>query len=233
VTLYLGDCLEAAAEYWLAADVLVTDPPYGMAYQSNFAKGCPSAPIAGDTTTTARDRALELWGAERAALVFGTWRVPRPADVRQLLVWDKGATPGMGDLSLPWGPSHEDIYAMGRTGHAGKRTGSVLRVPGLGAMSADRPDHPTPKPVPLMEMLIGRTVGVVADPFSGGGSTLLAARNLGRRAVGVELEERYCEGIARRLASAPLPLHVPDPDPVPRSAPAAFDLFPTTTEENS
>lgn len=196
VTLYHGNCLEITE--WLAADVLVTDPPYGMAYVSNSGKYGKTDAIAGDASIEIRDRVLQMWG-ERPALAFGTWRVARPEATRQLIVWDKGDSPGMGALDLPWGPSHEEIYALG-TGFRGTRGPSVIRAKTLSAAHVDRPDHPTPKPVGLMERLIEKTVGVVADPFAGSGATLVAARNLGRRVVGVELVERYCEMIAKRLA---------------------------------
>ena len=77
VTLYLGDCLEVTE--WLAADVLVTDPPYGVAWLSGQFSNARQAivqDVANDETPAVRDSALALWG-DRPALVFGSWRVKR------------------------------------------------------------------------------------------------------------------------------------------------------------
>jgi DNA modification methylase len=205
VTLYHGDCREITE--WLAADVLVTDPPYGMAYESNHNRdkrnakvGCP---VAGDQDTTIRDAALTAWG-HRPALVFGKWSCPRPAATKARLIWDKKVQ-GTGDLSIPWGPTDEEIYVLGG-GFTGRRGTNIISVQMLMSGDRTRPDHPTPKPVPLMEVLIAKCPpGVVADPFAGSGSTLVAAKLQGRRAIGVELEERYCEIAARRLAQDALP----------------------------
>jgi len=214
VTLYHGDCREITA--WLQADVLVTDPPYGLAFVSGSRTRTPTAaPIAGDNDTSARDHVIDAWGTERPALIFGTWRQPAPAGERQRLVWWKrGSGPGMGNLSMPWGTAHEEIYVLGpgwdRVASGVHRAPSVLTTDqGVGGASGIevRYGHPTPKPLNLMETLIHACPpGVIADPFAGSGSTLVAARNLGRRAIGVELEERYCEMTARRLAQDVLPL---------------------------
>jgi site-specific DNA-methyltransferase (adenine-specific) len=203
VTLYHGDCREIIE--WLSADVMVTDPPYGVAYISNVSKYGSTRPIVDDHDTGVRDAALSLWGV-RPALVFGSWRARRPAACRQLLVWDKGNIPAAGDLTMPWGHSSEEIYVLG-AGFHGKRRSNVLRVDRLVGSDADRPAHPTPKPIGLMCQLIAYCpAGVIADPFAGSGSTLVAAKNLGRRAIGVEIEERYCEIAAKRLAQEVLPL---------------------------
>lgn len=209
VTLFHGDCREVRD--WLKADVLVTDPPYGMDFRSG-ARADSLAPIVGDKDTDSRDRAVAAWGEERPALVFGRWSVAAPKGERQRLIWWKKSSPGMGDLTIPWGPAHEDIHLLGtgwdvkRTGC--KRSGSVIATSsGRGGVHGDETafGHPTPKPVALMESLIERCPpGVIADPFAGVGATLLAARNLGRRVIGVEIEERYCEAIADRLAQGAL-----------------------------
>ncbi len=205
VVLYHGDCREVTE--WLTADVLVTDPPYGMAYHDRLGRHLA---IAGDDDTQARDDVLTAWGS-KPALVFGTWRIAKPEGVKNVLVWDKGTDLGMG-VSTPWGLSHEEVYVLGewpalvpggrvREGGTPSRVPSVLRVPKPNNASATRVlEHPTPKPVSLLERLIQRCPpGLVADPFVGSGSTLVAARALGRRAIGVEIDERYCEIAARRL----------------------------------
>jgi DNA modification methylase len=195
VTLYHGDCLELS-DLWTVADVLVTDPPYGMSYFSGRRKSDDR--IAGDQNLSVRDDALSIWG-NRPAIVFGTWKQPRPRNVRQLIVWDKRGGAGFsGDLKMPWADVTEEIYVIG-SGWIGGRVPAIYSVPTLPSMN--RPEHPTPKPVPLMGRLIEKCPpGVVADPFAGSGATLIAARNLGRRSIGVELEERYCELIAKRLS---------------------------------
>ena len=207
ITLYLGDCREQTA--WLTADVLVTDPPYGVAYVQGGARSnvdgvrsvTPTARVVGDASPAARDAALALWGP-RPALIFGSWRVPRPPETRQRLVWFKRNTnPGLG-TATPWSGADEDVYVIG-SGWIGPREVNVLITDEARASAgglAATTGHPTPKPVGLMERLIAKCPpGVIADPFAGSGATLLAARSAGRRAIGVEIEERYCDLIARRL----------------------------------
>ncbi len=201
VTLYHGDCLEQTQ--WLDADVLVTDPPYGMSYKSGMDRGNRKEwhdKINGDDSPELRDNALSLWDGNKAAIVFGTWRIPRPEKTKQLVIWDKSPCGFMGDLSIPFGPTHEDIYLLGTVGWTGTREPSIINAQMLMSGDKNRPNHPTPKPVGLMEKLVSKTLGIVADPFAGSGATLIAARNLGRKAIGVELEEKYCEIIATRLS---------------------------------
>lgn len=202
VTLYHADSLEERA--WLQADVLVSDVPYGIDYQSGSRRATLAASIAGDKDTTARDTVIDWWrdnhGDDAPALIFGTWRIPRPSGTRALLVWDTKGALGMGDLSIPWKPSHQEVYVLG-SGFQGRRDSDVITAAPVQSMGTNGRSHPHQKPLPLMEALIAKCPeGVIADPFAGSGSTLIAARNLGRKAIGVELEERYCELIVSRLS---------------------------------
>ena len=212
VTLYHGDCLEITD--WLAADVLVTDPPYGI--KRDFKQGSyrgrgepqrrrKSADIAGDHSVHARDSAIAAWGAVKPRIVFGVWRAPRPEPVDHRLIWHKqGSVFGLANGS--WISQDEEIYVTGNSfvrSSPPKRSVFATTEPRQGAHGAAALiGHPTPKPLPLMGWLIERCQPqwVIADPFAGSGSTLLAARNLGRQSIGVELEERYCELTAKRLS---------------------------------
>ena len=207
VTIYHGDCREVTA--WLAADVLVTDPPYGMGLRSGRGGAFGESEIEHDTDTTVRDAALALWG-DRPALVCGRWSVERPTGTRMVLTWEKGEHVGMGDLSLPWKPNTEEVYVLG-DGFTGHRGSSVLRhlaIAGtVGQAGNGTRFHPTEKPTGLMRDLIQKCPpGVIADPFMGSGTTLRAAKDLGRKAIGVELLERYCEVAARRMGQEVLDL---------------------------
>ena len=205
VKLYHGDCLEVIE--WLEADVLVTDPPYGITFRPRCtserrgdggSRDRVADRIVGDKTTGVRDSALERWGA-RPWLMFGSWREPI-LGAHTRAVWDK-AIPGKGNWRSPWAPSLEEIYVGGDWGWVGARSSAVITCQQYVPGQSDRPDHPTPKPVALMSTLIERCPpGTIADPFAGSGSTLVAAKALGRKAIGVELEERYAEIAARRLA---------------------------------
>lgn len=204
ITIYHGDCREIDA--WdIAGGVMVTDPPYGINHSSNR----PGAPlrgeqIAGDVDTTCRDSVLTRW-MPRPALVFGTCRAAAPpVKLRAVLVWAKGGHVGMGDLDLPWKQNWEHIYVSG-AGFSGRRDSGVLHHNAL-APWAGTITHPHEKPVDLMRDLIGKCplLADVVDPFMGSGTTLRAAKDLGRRAIGVEIDERYCEIAAKRLAQGVL-----------------------------
>jgi len=201
VTLYLADCCDLP--HWLEADVLVTDPPYGIGGELCRDGSFDHARMEGNDGPELRDAALALWG-ERPALVFGSWRVPRPAATRMVLTWEKGEHVAMGDTALPWKPNTDEIYVLG-SGFHGPRTSSVLHCLALGGFVGYAANgtrrHPTEKPVGLMRELIAKCpAGATADPFAGVGTTLIAAKQLGRRAVGVEVRADYCEAAARRLS---------------------------------
>lgn len=208
VTLYHGDCLQITD--WLAADVLVTDPPYGISWARHGGGSTAgfrdkSAGIHGDSDTVVRDSAMALWGAG-PALVFGSPKAADPAGVRWRLIFEK-PTVGCGLLGVrgPWLANWELIFACGEWPDQTPTRSAVYRTRALAAAGysgyATRAGHPHAKPLDVLEDLLTTCPpGIIADPFAGSGSTLVAAKALGRHAIGVELEERYCEIAARRLA---------------------------------
>lgn len=205
VTLYHGDCLTEHRE-WLDADVLVTDPPYGIAWnQAAYLKVGRSSGtrtkrhdgIQNDGDTVARDTALAAFG-DKPGLVFGAIDKPFPANTRRTLVWQKPADAGLFGSTI-WRKDWEPIFMVGKWPTIPATESSVIRT-GYGSHRQYAQGlHPHGKPIDTLMRLIERCPsGLVADPFAGSGATLLASKNLGRRSIGVELEEKYCEIIAKR-----------------------------------
>ncbi len=191
VKLYLGDCLDVLPTLEAGSvDAVVTDPPYGVSYSSGWDNEFRDIRISGDESTRARDAVIELFSGT-PVLSFGSWKAPRPVGVRQILIWDKG-TVGMGDLSIPWFPSTEEIYVIG-SGWLGTRTRSVLPY------WLRNEHHPTEKPVPLIEELLDKCGARILDPFMGSGTTGVACVRTGRRFIGIEKEKKYFDIAVNRI----------------------------------
>lgn len=219
IVIHLGDSREVLPTFERESfDIIVTDPPYGVNWQSN-SRAVKFDRIAGD------DGSLDVPGVlahagyalrrNRHAYVFGEFDLEFPLGTKgDGLVWDKMMMGG-GDVSLVWGPSHERITFAVRAADRNKanmaaggvparlRQGTVLSYPRPNGGAVKR--HPTEKPVPLLRRLIESSSLIgerVLDPFVGCGSTLVAAVAEGRRGVGIELDERYAATAAERVDAA-------------------------------
>jgi DNA modification methylase len=190
VTIYHGDCREWTGE----ADVVVTDPPYGIgANRMTLGNGVRRIDR-GDHDWDAEAPDLTRW-LEYPAIIWGGNYFGLPPASRWL-VWDKGTGDNdYADCELAW----TNLGGVVKRYFRGW-VGANAREPGEARL------HPTQKPVELMRWSIEFTKGTVLDPYMGSGSTLVAAKSLSRRAIGVEREERYCEVAARRLSQEVLGL---------------------------
>lgn len=220
VELHLGNARDFLPSFRTeSVDLVVTDPPYGVEYQSNM-RAESFDRIANDG---AADRegisqiigeCVRLVGQHRHIYVFGPADVLAGHKVSEAveIIWDKGK-PGMGDLSAAWAPAHERItFATSKHRHAGEsgkanlptrmRKGSVLKAfPPTGR----KVRHPTEKPLELLRELIessSRPGDLVLDPFVGSGSTGVAAILSGRRALLVEIDPNYAQIAVDRLTKA-------------------------------
>lgn len=196
-TIYHGHCREILPGLE-GVTAIVSDPPYGMAWDGKITRGpngtgskLPTrhwdVPVVGDDEPF--DPTFLLTFPE--VLLWGMNHYPQHLERGTLLVWIKRYDDGFGsflsDAEVAWFSRGHGVYCRRDTSLQGE---SRMRY------------HPTQKPVPLMEWCIGflKSPGVIVDPFAGSGSTLVAAKNLGRRAIGIEVEERYCEVAVKRLA---------------------------------
>lgn len=225
VTIYHGDSREILLELQplTTVDLVITDPPYGIDYLSKARKTTVTnehgvdllGKIANDTTDTfdtlvdaVIDAILPMLPEEAATYWFmaplqldTVMPMIRKVglDIANLLVWDKGQAT-MGDLKTTYGRYWEAIiYARkGKPVLLGGRDRDVLRF--LRGNSKEYL-HPTQKPQNLLRYLISRHPStMILDPFMGSGTTLRAAKDLNRKAIGIEIDEKYCDMAARRVA---------------------------------
>lgn len=193
VTLYHGDCLSILPTFGdRQFDLVLTDPPYnvGLIYGAHNDKMATT-----DYAAWCRNWFSECHRVGAKVVVFpgqgnlGVWIPEKPSGVG---CWYKPGNPSSSHLG--WSEWEPWLYWGQRLGGS-----DVLRAPvnsqsGVG-------DHPCPKPLSLFTRLLQKTKATtVIDPFVGSGTTLKAAKSLGVRAVGIEIEERFCEIIAGRLA---------------------------------
>jgi DNA modification methylase len=206
VTIYHGDCREIPE--WLACDVLVTDPPYGRNWKQGSLHETDDghAGILGDKDTTSRDQALDLWTKDRPAIVFGDLMLAPPAGTKLAAVYHKAAGyVGFRGAIAGVRRDCEAIYFVGKwpSGLGGRSSlfPTGQQISGAAGIAAKSGGHPHAKPGDVLAALIELCPpGSIADPFLGSGSTLRAAKNAGRHAIGVELDEKYCEMAANRMA---------------------------------
>jgi site-specific DNA-methyltransferase (adenine-specific) len=225
ITIYHGDCRDLAPSLPTASvDMLLTDPPYGMAFVSG--KTAAHITVRSDgvrqgirVVRAALNDLAPTFRDDMHALVFCHWESwPDFYDglchlfpIRNALIWYKSGG-GMGDLRHEYAKDYEVILFGARSRGrelTGSRAGAVIT--GYHRVSSQERDVPFQKPVPLLVNLIERHCppgGDVLDPFLGSGSTLVAAKTAGRKAIGIELDERLCEIAAKRLAQGVLALEV-------------------------
>jgi DNA modification methylase len=189
------------------ADMIHTDPPYGMSFQSNMrTKSKKFDELEND------DKILTGWitpaiGVSNGwVFVWTTWKVLEQwlpvvrefGKMTNLVVWAKGGG-GIGDLKGTFATDHEMAMVFNRGAEiCGKRIGSVWS---FGKDAAASYMHPTQKPVALAGEAIDKTThptDLIYDPFLGSGTTLIAAEQLGRKCYGMEISPQYCDVIVKR-----------------------------------
>jgi len=202
ITIYHGDCREILPSL-PKVDAVITDPPYGIAWSrgiNNARSSKAHAGIKGDVDTSCRDEAFSLITCP--AIAFGSFYAPFPRDTKQVLIWAKPNDAGVVGSTTGFRRDAEPIFLIGDWETRKVERSSVLRSchEGISAIATET-GHPHTKPLDLIESLIyWSNAQTILDPFMGSGTTLVAAKNLGRKAIGIEIEEKYCEIAAKRLS---------------------------------
>jgi DNA modification methylase len=213
ITIYHGDCMDVLGDYMDGRqhrfDLLLTDPPYGIGVSRPSGRpelnGRTALALRGDYGASDWDDKPHSEGLAlsrkicRDQIIFGGNYYDLPPS-SCWLVWDKDneGTP-FADCELAWTNLKKAVRKITY------RWNGMLQQPGR---PKEKRVHPTQKPEAVMVWALQHVPNVrtVLDPFMGSGTTLVAAKRLGRRATGIEREERYCEIAAKRLSQGALPM---------------------------
>lgn len=204
VTIYHGDCrniLQDIGDF----DLMLTDPPCGIGENAHRIKSrtklakttdygsfdWDKEPVSKELLDSCRERAKQsiIWGGNYF------WLPPS----RGWLVWDKLNSGNFADCELAWTNLKISVRKFAFRWNGMIRAGEARGVKRV---------HPTQKPVELMRWCLqfAPEAKTILDPFAGSGTTGRAAKDLNRKAVLIELEERYCEAAAKRMAQEVLSL---------------------------
>ncbi len=209
ITIYHGNCQELLPTFE-KCDLVLTDPPYGIgenahriASRSKLAKTTDYGSFDWDKEPASEiEIALTLSSAKNSIVWGGNYFSLAPS--RGWLVWDKQNSGNFADCELAWTNLKISVRIFRFMWNGMIRAGEARGVQRV---------HPTQKPVELMRWCIQKAdsridgnANTILDPFMGSGTTLRAAKDLGRKAIGIELEEKYCEIAAKRLQQEVLPL---------------------------
>ena len=193
-------------------DLVLTDPPYGINYQSNMrVKTEKFAKLENDNNEKRFEIYPELFRVlkdDSVAIVFCSFKniavdymeLEDFFDIKNVIVWDKGGG-GIGDLTHSLSTDYE-LAIVAHKGMAklrGKRYGSVWRT---GKVNPNKMIHPTQKPEDIIKKMIqsfSDENNLILDSFMGSFTTAIAAESLGRRWIGCDLSEKYCQVGEERL----------------------------------
>ena len=211
--IYCGDCLEIMKDIPdKSIDLILTDPPYGINYQSNRRVMSKKFDKLENDNNSSRFQAYiefnRILKDNRVVICFCSFKnyaedyieLSKYFDIKNCIIWDKGGS-GIGDLVHSLSTDYEMaiIAHKGMCPIRGKREGSVWKS---GKVNPNKMFHPTEKPIDIIKKLISTFSdenNLVLDPFLGSGTTAVACKNLNRNYIGIEKEEKYCEISRQRL----------------------------------
>ena len=219
VTIYHGDCREILPDL-PKVDLVLTDPPYFLPIQSyvgtrgngyqkrmlgdlSVLKGYFELVFSDFEKVLNKDGTYYIFCDAKSYPIFWQVMFPLCKNVR-LLIWDKQISYN----GYTWRHQHELIAwgELDETQRIPTGDGDIMKCRGV--LQKDR-NHPAEKPTEVMAKLVNKhPAGIVLDPFMGSGSVLVAAKDLNRHCIGIEIEEKYCEIAAKRCSQSVMELNI-------------------------